>query len=242
MFQRLCTYFQDTGVLIFGGYVLSGHCNQQQISVKTEGVLIFGGVLIYGVLRYFQTLLKIEKEIAREVARIDKHCLKKSADRKAHFSLVSEMNAFLADLCFAICRFSPVVFITSSNLAQNLVSLFPIVLVTIWFLFSMARMMVLQYIRSFVFGSETISCRAVWERWNDTDISSEHSLCTCTQVRRNLRKSDVVYACKKKKKNATKVTVSCIWLYAVEPSLCGGHPCAHRLFLPGIISQVHRFL
>ena len=52
MFQRLCTYFQDTGVLIFGGYVLSGHCNQQQISVKTEGVLIFGGVLIYGVLRY----------------------------------------------------------------------------------------------------------------------------------------------------------------------------------------------
>ena len=51
MFQRLCTYFQDTGVLLFGGYVLSGHCNQQQISVKTEGVLIFGGVLIYGVLR-----------------------------------------------------------------------------------------------------------------------------------------------------------------------------------------------
>ena len=52
MFQRLCTYFQDTRVLIFGGYVLLGHCNQQQISVKTEGVLIFGGVLIYGVLRY----------------------------------------------------------------------------------------------------------------------------------------------------------------------------------------------
>ena len=39
-------------VLKFGGYVLSGYCNRQQISVKTEGVLIFGGVLIYGVLRY----------------------------------------------------------------------------------------------------------------------------------------------------------------------------------------------
>ena len=50
MFQRLCTYFKDTGVLIFGGYVLSGHCNRQQISVKNEGVLIFGGELIYGVL------------------------------------------------------------------------------------------------------------------------------------------------------------------------------------------------
>ena len=33
-----------------------------------------------------------------------------------------------------------------------------------------------------------------------TDISGEHSLRTCTQVRRNVRKSDVVYACKKKKK------------------------------------------
>ena len=30
------------------GYVLSGHCNQQQISVKTEGVLIFGGYLFTG--------------------------------------------------------------------------------------------------------------------------------------------------------------------------------------------------
>ena len=46
MFPRLCTSFQDTGVLIFGGYVLSEHCSRQQISVKNEGVLIFGGVLI----------------------------------------------------------------------------------------------------------------------------------------------------------------------------------------------------
>ena len=34
MVQRLWTYFQDTGVLIFGGFVLSGHCSRQQISVK----------------------------------------------------------------------------------------------------------------------------------------------------------------------------------------------------------------
>ena len=44
MFQRLCT-FQHTGVLIFGVYVLSGHCSRQQILVKNEGVLIFGGYL-----------------------------------------------------------------------------------------------------------------------------------------------------------------------------------------------------
>ena len=36
MFQRLCT-FQHTGVLIFGVYVLLGHCSRQQISVKNEG-------------------------------------------------------------------------------------------------------------------------------------------------------------------------------------------------------------
>ena len=48
MFQRLCTYFQHTGVLIFGGYVLSGHCNQQQISVKTEGYLFSEGYLFTG--------------------------------------------------------------------------------------------------------------------------------------------------------------------------------------------------
>ena len=29
MFQRLCTYFQDTGVLKIAGYVLSGYCNRQ---------------------------------------------------------------------------------------------------------------------------------------------------------------------------------------------------------------------
>ena len=55
MYKQLCTSYQDTmdtGVLIFRGYVLSGHCSQQQISVKNEGVLIFGGVLIYGVRRH----------------------------------------------------------------------------------------------------------------------------------------------------------------------------------------------
>ena len=55
MFQRLCTYFQDTGVLVFGGYVLSGHCNQQQISVKTEGYLLSEGYLFtgfYGIVNF----------------------------------------------------------------------------------------------------------------------------------------------------------------------------------------------
>ena len=51
MFQRLWTYLEDRGTYMWG-YVLSGHCGRQQISVKKEGVLIFGGVLIYGVLRY----------------------------------------------------------------------------------------------------------------------------------------------------------------------------------------------
>ena len=50
MFQRLRTYFQDAGVLIFGGYVLSGHCSRQQLSVKKiEGYLFSEGYLFTGV-------------------------------------------------------------------------------------------------------------------------------------------------------------------------------------------------
>ena len=45
MFQRLCTYFEDTGVLIFEGYVHSGHCSRQQISEKNEGYLLSEGYL-----------------------------------------------------------------------------------------------------------------------------------------------------------------------------------------------------
>ena len=48
MFQRLWTYFQDIGVLIFGGYVLSGHCGRQQISEKNEGYLFSEGYLFTG--------------------------------------------------------------------------------------------------------------------------------------------------------------------------------------------------
>ena len=63
MFQRLCIFFQDTWVLLFGGgggwggvggggYVLSGHCNRQQISLKTEWYLFSEGYLfteVYGI-------------------------------------------------------------------------------------------------------------------------------------------------------------------------------------------------
>ena len=66
-----------------------------------------------------------------------------------------------------------------------------------------------------------------------TDISSEHSLRTCTQVRRNVRKSDAVYACKKK--NATEVTVSGIHdlpLRRGDFIAVRGPPMWSPLFLP----------
>ena len=63
-------------------------------------------------------LLEIEKEIVREVARGDKPYLRKSTDRKAQ---ISPLNwAPVPDLCFAICRFSHVRFITPSHLTHNL--------------------------------------------------------------------------------------------------------------------------
>ena len=39
MFQRSCTYIQDTGVFIFEVYVLLGHCSRRQVSVKIGGNL-----------------------------------------------------------------------------------------------------------------------------------------------------------------------------------------------------------
>ena len=48
MFQLLCTYFKVTGVLIFGGYVLLGHCRRKSISLKNEGYLFSEGYLFTG--------------------------------------------------------------------------------------------------------------------------------------------------------------------------------------------------
>ena len=67
----------------------------------------------------YQKLLEIETEIVREVALGDKHPLRKSADRKAQFSPVSGMNAFL------ICAFRSADFLRwclspQRNLRHNL--------------------------------------------------------------------------------------------------------------------------
>ena len=63
----------------------------------------------------------------REVVRGDKHNLRKSANRNAQISVIH--SAHYTDLCFAICRFSQVVFVTSNNFSLHAQSpfLFPIV-------------------------------------------------------------------------------------------------------------------
>ena len=65
------------------------------------------------------------KEIVREVVRGDKHNLRKSANRNAQISVIH--SAHSTDLCFAICRFSQVVFVPSNNFTHNLLFYFPIV-------------------------------------------------------------------------------------------------------------------
>ena len=67
----------------------------------------------------YQKLLEIEKEIVREVARGDKSYLRKSTDRKAQIRRAFR-SVQRTDLCFAICRFSQVRFITPSHLTHNL--------------------------------------------------------------------------------------------------------------------------
>ena len=61
----------------------------------------------------------------REVVRGDKHNLRKSANRNAQISVIH--SAHCTDLCFAICRFSQVVFVTSNNFHAQSPFLFPIV-------------------------------------------------------------------------------------------------------------------
>ena len=53
----------------------------------------------------------------REVVRGDKHNLRKSANRNAQISVIH--SAHWIDLCFAICRFSQVVFVTSNNFTHS---------------------------------------------------------------------------------------------------------------------------
>ena len=69
-----------------------------------------------------QKLLEIEKEIVREVVRGDKHNLRKSANCNAQISVIPSADCM--DLCFAICWFSQVVFVTSNNFTHNLLFYF----------------------------------------------------------------------------------------------------------------------
>ena len=61
----------------------------------------------------------------REVVRGDKHNLRKSANRNAQISVIH--SAHYTDLCFAICRFSQVVFCHLEQLHAQSPFLFPIV-------------------------------------------------------------------------------------------------------------------
>ena len=64
-------------------------------------------------------LLEIEKEIVREVARGDKPYLRKIY-RSQSTNQEGVRSVQRTDLCFAICRFSQVRFITPSHLTHNL--------------------------------------------------------------------------------------------------------------------------
>ena len=49
MFQRLCTYFQDTGVLIFGGMYFRGIAADSKFQEKMKGYLFSEGYLFTGL-------------------------------------------------------------------------------------------------------------------------------------------------------------------------------------------------
>ena len=72
-------------------------------------------------INQYQKQLEIEMEIVREVVRADKHNLRKSGNCKAQDRVHS---GHYTDLCFANCRFSQAVFVTSNNLTRNLLFYF----------------------------------------------------------------------------------------------------------------------
>ena len=79
----------------------------------------------------------------------DKHHLRKFSDRNAQISPVSGMNAFLV-CALRFADFLGWCLSPERNLTHNLFFLFPIVLVLIWFIFSMRRRTVQPKIRSLV--------------------------------------------------------------------------------------------
>ena len=68
----------------------------------------------------------------------------------------AELNERLPDLCFAICRFSHVRFITPSHLTHNFFFYFQYFLVLIWFIFSMGRTIGLGWIWSLFLGFRSL--------------------------------------------------------------------------------------
>ena len=74
------------------------------------------------VVKKLIKLLEIEKKIVREVVRGDKHNRRNSANRNTQISDIH--SAYCTDLCFAIFRFSQVVFVTSNHFTHNLLFYF----------------------------------------------------------------------------------------------------------------------
>ena len=79
---------------------------------KTQNKMIGSSPVLYrsshrkNESNQYQKLLEIEKEIVREVARGDKHYLRKSTDRKAQISPLNWTNAFLICALLSVDLFS----------------------------------------------------------------------------------------------------------------------------------------
>ena len=107
----------------FFRYWLSTRCPLLGYALLYLGHCAIATVAVCGFCSWalVQKLSEIEKEIVREVVWGDKQNLRKSANCKAQISVHS---AHCNDLCFAICRFSQVVFVTSNNFTHSLLFYF----------------------------------------------------------------------------------------------------------------------
>ena len=114
--------------------------------------------------------------MVREVVRGDKHNLRKSVNRNAQISVIH--SAHCTDLCFAICRFSQVVFVTSNNFTHNLLFYYPgqKKIVTAEKFMSLINSSIMWYRATSSFGSASTRPAALAPRARVADRSRCHMI------------------------------------------------------------------
>ena len=130
MFQRLCTYFQDTGGTYIWGVCTSGHCSRQQISGKNEGYLFPEGYLLTGFYGIVSLVIFPRPKIMYTVSKIFNH-EKKFIFCSVFIFLFFFFFFFFVIVCLTVSQIPPIARWRSNHHGHQQINLRPIVIVDI---------------------------------------------------------------------------------------------------------------